>query len=509
MRVGIDLGTTYSLVSRMDAEGRPVLVPDYSEPEIFHTPSVVHLAQNAAFVGHMAEALLEQDPKIHVIRFFKRLMGVPEPVCYDDNGGAWFPEGVSALLLRKLAFDAEAISAQPLEEAVITVPAHFNDPQRKAVLAAATLADVTVLGLVEEPVAAALHYGVMSGVHDQVILVYDFGGGTFDATAMSMDSQGVYVLAKTGLTELGGKELDEKVGAIVLGQFERAMGQPLNMGARTLLELRRVSEELKIELCIPGRSRIQRMIMLGGQAVEIEIARAEFESSIKEYLDRTDAEMMLCLRDAGLRPEDVNSLLLVGGSSQVPLVEERLRLVFNRPGQQVFHHEPSKAVAYGAAIHASQLAGEAELYHIPPELRGVSGYGVGVRTLDTATGRVGVDTLIKKNMPLPVRITKTYYTSRPNQERIVLDFVQFRDAREATISLGQLIVGPLNAPRPNYPVEVTTEYREDGTVAVQAYDAQTGVELQHVFSRSGEEGAGHLAAQRSLVRSTIINNVIN
>jgi molecular chaperone DnaK len=193
----------------------------------------------------------------------------------------------------------------------------------------------------------------------------------------------------------------------------------------------------------------------------------------------------------------------------VPLVEERLRLVFNRPGQQVFHHEPSKAVAYGAAIHASQLAGEAELYHIPPELRGVTGYGVGIRTLDTSTGRVAVDTLIKKNMPLPVRVAKTYYTSRPNQERIVLDFVQFRDPREATISLGQLVVGPLNAPRPNYPVEVTTEYKEDGTVVVQAYDAQTGVELQQAFSRSGEDGAGHLAAQRSLVRGTIINNLIS
>src|SRR5512134_438914 len=137
---------------------------------------------------------------------------------------------------------------QPLSDAVITVPAHFNDPQRKAVLASATLADVEVLGLVEEPVAAALHYGVMSGVQDQVLMVYDFGGGTFDATAMSMDARGVYVLAKTGLTELGGKELDEKIGAIVLHQFERALGQQIPMGARTLLELRRISEELKIEL---------------------------------------------------------------------------------------------------------------------------------------------------------------------------------------------------------------------------------------------------------------------
>jgi len=224
MRVGIDLGTTYSLVSRMDAEGRPALVPDCAESDVFHTPSVVHLAQNAAFVGSMAEQLLEQDPTIQVIRFFKRLMGVPEPVCYDDNGAAWYPEGVSALLLKKLAFDVESMASQPMGEAVITVPAHFNDPQRKAVLAAATLADIEVMGLVEEPVAAALHYGVVGGVHDQVLLVYDFGGGTFDATAMSMDARGVYVLAKTGLTELGGKEIDEKVGAMILAQLQEGAG---------------------------------------------------------------------------------------------------------------------------------------------------------------------------------------------------------------------------------------------------------------------------------------------
>ena len=130
------------------------------------------------------------------------------------------------------------------------------------------------MGLVEEPVAAALHYGVVGGMHDQVLLVYDFGGGTFDATAMSMDARGVYVLAKTGLTELGGKEIDEKVGAMILSQFERALGQQLAMGARTLLELRRISEEIKIELCLPGKTRVRRMAMLGGQAVEIEIARS-------------------------------------------------------------------------------------------------------------------------------------------------------------------------------------------------------------------------------------------
>jgi molecular chaperone DnaK len=318
----------------------------------------------------------------------------------------------------------------------------------------------------------------------------------------------VYVLAKTGLTELGGKEIDERVGEMILSQFERALGRPIATGARTLLELRRVSEEIKIELCFPGRKGVRRLVLLGGQAVEVEITAAGFEAAIKDIVEQTEAETLNCVREAGLQPHDVNHVLLVGGSSLVPLTETRLRQIFSHPGQSVLYHEPSKAVAYGAALHASQLSGEAELYQIPPELKGVSGYNVGVRTVDPSSGLATVDTLIKKNMPLPIKVRKTYYTSRPRQERIVLDVVQYRDARDKLVGLGHLVVGPLNAPRQNYPVEVTTEYRVDGTVAVEAYDAQTGMELAAVFGGDSEGGGANLALQKALVDSTLINNII-
>jgi molecular chaperone DnaK len=323
-----------------------------------------------------------------------------------------------------------------------------------------------------------------------------------------MDKDAVYVLAKTGLTELGGKEIDEKIGEIVLAQFEKALGRPVATGARTLLELRRVSEELKIELCNPGKTRVRRLVLLGGQAVEVDITRAQFDKSIADIVEQTISETLRCVKDAGLQVGDIGRLLLVGGSSLVPLAEERLRSLFSKDGQAVHYHEPSKAVAFGAALHMTQLAGEAEAYHIPPELKGVSGYHVGVRTIDPGSGRVAVDPLIKKNMTLPVKTRKTYYTSRPNQERMVLDFVQYRETGERLIGLGRLTIGPLDAPRANYPIEVTTDYRVDGTVAVEAYDAQTGVELQQVFGGDAEGGHVNLALQKSLVDGTLINNVI-
>lgn len=508
MQVGIDLGTTYSLIARVDHDGRLSLMPDHNDRDVVHTPSVVYVNNRSAFVGNVVDALLEQDPNLPVIRFFKRQFGQTTPLVFDSSGTGWLPEAIAALVLKKLRYDAESFASMGVESAVITVPAHFNDLQRKAVQAAALLADIPLLGLVDEPVAAALHYGISHGVHDRVLLVFDWGGGTFDATVLSLDPHGVYVLAKAGLTELGGKELDEAIGARILAQFERANGSGPVLSARTLLELRRISEDIKIELCLPGAAQVRRLVLLAGESAEVTISRADFLRDIDHFVDLAEQCALACVKEAGLNATDVHTVLLVGGSSMVPSVAERLRRRFSGPEQTVMFHEPTKAVAFGAALHAAQLSGDAARVRVPPEFRGVTGYSVGVQAVDPQTGRVTIDTLIKQNMPLPVKVTKTYYTTRPNQQRMVLDLVQFRTGEEGgAVALGQLVAGPLPSPRQNYPIEVTVENAEDGTIKVQAWDAQTGVELHQTFGRDGREGFAHLALQRALVRSTVINNL--
>ena len=506
MRVGIDLGTTYSLVGKLAPDGRPHLVPDQLEVDLFHTPSVVSLTANSAMVGKMAELLLEQNPDTRVIRFFKRHFGEVTPLVFDDQGAPWFAESIAALVLKKLKYDAESFSSQSFEGAVITVPAHFNDLQRKAVHSAAMFADIPLLGLVEEPVAAAMHYGLSAGTRDQVVLVYDFGGGTFDATVLDVSQKGFFVRAKAGLTDVGGKELDEAVGELILAQFERALGQQLSLNARALLELRRVSESIKIQLGLPGRKIVRQTILLSGRTVEVVVRRSEFEGRIQSLIDLTEREVLRCLRDSSLRPSEIDTVLLVGGSSMVPIVADRLRRIFEN-GSKVMFHEPTKAVALGACIYAAILNGDAEKFKMPKEFRGVTGYSVGVRAINPETGRVEIDTVIKQNMTLPARAKKTYYTTRPQQDRIILEIVQSRSADEPAIQLGRLVVGPLPSPKQNYPIEVTIEYREDGTVALRAYDANTGVELNQSFRRP-EDTAGPQNAliQRALVRSTLINN---
>lgn len=504
MKIGIDLGTSYSLVARTHPDGSTTLIPDFRDPEQLHTPSVVLITGGSAFVGTIAEDIVEDNPELPILRFFKRHLGNREPIYFDDEGTGWHAEGIGALILDKLRFDAETEMSRKVDGAVITVPAHFNDVQRKAVTAAAALANLTLQDLLEEPVAAALHYGVTTDSHKRVLFAYDFGGGTFDATAMTMDEKGIYVLAKTGDTNLGGKELDERVGELILDQFQRAIGHKLDLNARTLLELRRASEALKIELSTPGTREARKTVLLGAEAVEIQLDRECFSRAIEETIERTMAVTQQCLKESGLAPTDVNTLLLVGGSSLVPDAARRLKEIFSSDAIEVLYHEPSKSVALGAALRSAQIAGDHEKFRLPPELKGVTGYSVGVRAIDPHSGQVTIDTLIRKNMPLPTTVKKTYYTARPDQQTMVLDLVQHRGDPSQAVSLGNLTVGPLRNPRAGYPIGVRIDYREDGTVHVIASDANTGAELEQSFGGDPEGGVEYFVAQRKQLQSILM-----
>jgi molecular chaperone DnaK len=504
MNVGLDLGTSYSLVARVQADGTPTLMPDCVQQDLFHTPSVVCFAHQAAYVGRMAELLLDEEPHLDAIRFFKRHLGSGEPVHFDHGGGGWRAEALAALVLKKLRYDAETSSASGVEGAVITVPAHFTDPQRRAVIAAAMMADLPVLGLVEEPVAAALHYGATNASEGQVLLVFDWGGGTFDVSVVASDRTGLSVLSKSGMTDLGGKELDECVAVLIMDACSAALRQKVSTSPRTLLDLRRTAEELKIELSMPTCPGVARTMLLGDLACHIQIAQSAFMASVAPLLDRCEQVVLTCLRAAHLIASDVHAVLLVGGSSMVPDARRRMEQLF--PGR-VRYHEPAKAIAFGAAIHAAQLSGDAQLLDLPPALRGVSGHATGVRVLQPQSGHVSVDALVPQNVPLPARAKRTYFTTRTDQARVVLDIIQFRENEPSQTYLGQLIVGPIIRPRINYPVDVTIEVRADSTVAVIAHDAETGLELEQVFTRDDEAASAVLAGQHALVRGMPVNNL--
>jgi molecular chaperone DnaK len=506
VRIGIDLGPTHACLARVDTDIRPTLIPDHAQADDFHTPSTVHVFTNGAFVGRSAEQLLECEPALPVIRHVSRRLGETEPVHVDESDNAWYAEGVAALLLKKLRFDAEAQGSSSLEGAVIAVPAHFTDAQRQSVLAAAALADVPVLGLVEEPVAVALHHQRTAISRPEVLLVCDFGGGAFDATLLASEPTGLRVLATGGVRDRGARWIDEHIGALVLAQFERALGAAITRGARALLELKRISEEIKLELMAPGRTNVRRQVLVGGQVVEVEIASADVAPAVRDLVDYAEASLAACLKQANLTKAELKTVLLSGGTALIPGVAERVRELI--PGAEVVAEGPERAVACGAALRAVQLGAGASPLSPPPELKGVTGDAVGVRTIDPSSGRAVIDTLIKKNMPLPAKAQKTYYTTRARQERMVVDCVRVSQAGEALASLGRIVVEPLSAERPNYGIQVSVAYQEDGAVKLEAYDAQTGVALEQVFGRETDDARRRVATQRALVRSTIVNGVV-
>jgi molecular chaperone DnaK len=507
MITGIDLGTTFSLISALQKDGTPTLLPDNTFRDLFSTPSAIHINDNNAVVGYMVDTLVEENPNLKVVRFFKRQFGTGEYVYYDQNGNGWLAETLGALILKKLKFDAENHTGLSLEQTVITVPSHFDDVQRKAVINAAAMADIPLLGLVEEPVAAALHYGIQSGESDKVMVVYDLGGGTFDATVLSMDESGVYVLAKDGLTELGGKEFDEAIAEMILHQFQKTHGAPLPMNSLTMLQLRRISEEIKIELSIPTKTYLTKTILIGNQALGINIYRRDFETAIRSMIEQTIEVTMRCIDGAGLKESDVDALMLVGGSSMIPYIKERLSKLFSVGADKLFFHEPMKAVAFGASIHAAQLSGDAASFNIPPEFRGVTGYNIGIQTINPRTGQTEFDCLIRKNLPLPARAKRTYFTTSAQQTKIRLQVVQYDETLSTIKQIGELVIGPIPNPNVNYPVEVVLENANDGTVKVSAFDPETGVELEQSFGVNSADRNSILLQQKNLVNSIYINNL--
>ncbi|WP_370477057.1 Hsp70 family protein [Tamlana flava] len=503
MLIGIDLGTTFSLSATIGRNGEPILLPDNSNNDLFHTPSAVYIEGETAYIGNIIEARLEQNPGLPVIRFFKRQFGEKKPLYIDSDQTPWYPESLAALILKKLRIDAETYTSQTVEGAVITVPAHFNDLQRKCILNAATLIELPVIGLLEEPIAAAMHYGITHKKYDKTILVYDLGGGTFDVTALTMNPKGVFVMAKDGITDLGGKEFDEKIGELILEQFKDELGFDVALDARSLLHLRYISEEIKIELSIPGTTFIDKVCVLGKHTLEVHISRKEFEKAIAPLIEQTEEVLKRCIKSIGIETSDVDSIILVGGSSMVPLIKKRLKILFPSKNQEIHSHEPMKAVTYGAALHAIQLSGKKVDYEIPPELRGVTGYNLGIRAMNPNTGRVIIDNLVKKNMPLPSVNEKTYYTTSPDQKRMRLEIIQYISKGVEEQSLGHLIIGPLPSNEANYPIKVKIENRIDGTVWFKAIDPKTGMEIEKVFGDEDSPGAS-LPRQKALVNSTII-----
>jgi molecular chaperone DnaK len=473
--IGIDLGTTNSCVAVMEG-GKPVVItnPDGGRT----TPSVVAFTKTGErIVGDSArrQAVTNSEKTISSI---KRHMGTDFRVTIDDK--KYTPQEISAMILQKLKGDAEAYLGEKVTEAVITVPAYFNDAQRQATKDAGKIAGLDVKRIINEPTAAALAYG-LDNEKEQKIMVYDLGGGTFDVSIIDIGDGVIEVLATAGNNRLGGDDFDERVMRFLIDEFKRTDGVDLSMDKMAVQRLKEAAEKAKKELSTQTQTNINLPFITataeGPKHLDINLTRAKFDELTHDLVEATRGPVQTALNDAGITPSDLGKVLLVGGSTRIPAVQELVK--------QMTHQEPSKTlnpdecVAIGASIQGGKLAGEAGAGDIL--LLDVTPLTLSIETLG------GVATpLIEKNTTIPTKKSQVFSTAADGQTAVDINVVQGeRKFAKDNKSLGQFrLDGIPAAPRGVPQIEVTFDIDANGIVNVSAKDLGTGKE-QHITITAG------------------------
>ena len=485
--IGIDLGTTNSVVAVMEA-GEPTVIVNHEGART--TPSVVAFTKDGErLVGQVAKRQSVTNPE-NTVFSIKRFMGrkydevaaeitrVPYKVVRASNGDAWVetrgkqssPPEISALILRKLKESAEAYLGGPVTDAVITVPAYFNDAQRQATKDAGQVAGLNVRRIINEPTAAALAYG-LDKKKDETIVVYDFGGGTFDVSVLEVGDGLVEVKATNGDTHLGGDDLDQRVIEWIAAEFKKSDGIDLSKDRMALQRLKEAGEKAKIELSSVIETDINLPFITadasGPRHLAMKLSRAKLESLVDDLLQRTMAPLKQALSDAGVDAKNIDEVVLVGGMTRMPRIQQLVKDVFGKDPHQGVN--PDEVVAIGAAVQAGVLAGDVKgvlLLDVTPLSLGIETLG-GVMT-----------TLIPRNTTIPTKKGEMFSTAADNQSDVEVHVLQGeRPLARDNRTLGRFHLSGLPpAPRGTPKVEVTFDVDANGIVNVSAKDQATGRE---------------------------------
>ena len=466
--IGIDLGTTNSCVAVMEG-GEPVVIPNSEGART--TPSVVAFSKEGErLVGQIAKRQAVTNPD-HTIISIKRKMGTADNINID--GDKFSPQEISAMILQKLKADAEAYLGTEVTQAVITVPAYFNDSQRQATKDAGKIAGLDVQRIINEPTAAALAFGMDKEGTDQKIMIYDLGGGTFDVSILEIGDGVFEVLSTNGNTHLGGDDFDQKIIDWMVDGFKKDQGIDLSSDKMAMQRLKEAAEKAKIELSQMQQTQINLPFITadgsGPKHLDMTLTRAKFEELIHDLVEETRKPVENALKDAKLTPDDIGKVLLVGGSTSVPCVQEMVKKITGKEPDKGIN--PDECVAIGAAIQGGVLSGDVKdivLLDVTPLSLGIETYG-GVFTK-----------LIDRNTTIPTKKAQVFSTAADGQTSVEVHVLQGeREMAADNKTLGRFqLSGIAPAPRGVPQIEVTFDIDANGIVHVSAKDMATGNKQQ-------------------------------
>ena len=472
--IGIDLGTTNSCVAVMEG-GEPVVITNSEGART--TPSVVSFQANGErLVGQIAKRQAITNPE-HTIISIKREMGTDHKTHVDDK--VYSPQEISAMILQKIKADAEAYLGEPVTQAVITVPAYFNDAERQATKDAGRIAGLEVLRIINEPTAASLAYGLDKTDHSEKIFVYDLGGGTFDVSILELGDGVFEVLSTNGDTHLGGDDFDQKIIDYIANDFKSQYGIDLRNDKSAVQRLKEAAEKAKIELSSSMQTNINLPFITadatGPKHIDMNLTRAKFNELTHDLVQRSIEPMKKALSDAGLSIGQIDKVILVGGSTRIPAVQEAVKnFTGKEPSKGV---NPDECVAMGAAIQAGVLTGEVK----DVLLLDVTPLTLGIETLG------GVATpLIERNTTIPAKKSQVFSTAADGQTSVEIHVVQGeRQMAADNKTLGRFTLsGIAPAPRGIPQIEVTFDIDANGIVKVSALDKGTGKEANITITAS-------------------------
>ncbi len=499
--IGIDLGTTNSCVAVLDGSNTKII--ENSEGDRT-TPSVVAYANDEILVGQSAKRQAVTNPK-NTLFAIKRLIGrqyaddvvqrdikmVPYEIVKADNGDAWVnvndqkmaPPQISAQVLKKMKKTAEDFLGEEVTEAVITVPAYFNDSQRQATKDAGRIAGLEVKRIINEPTAAALAYGMDKATGDSTIAVYDLGGGTFDISVIEIadvDGEKQFeVLSTNGDTFLGGEDFDMRLIEYLVEEFKKDQGIDLSKDSLALQRLKEAAEKAKIELSSSSQTEINLPYITadasGPKHMVLKITQSKLESLVEDLVDRTIEPVRTALKDAGMSISEINDIILVGGQTRMPLVQKKVKEFFGKEARKDIN--PDEAVAMGASIQAAVLAGDVK----DVLLLDVTPLSLGIETM----GGV-MSALIEKNTTIPTRKSQVFSTAEDNQPAVTIHVLQGERKQAAqNKSLGRFDLSDIPpAPRGTPQIEVSFDLDANGILNVSAKDKATGKEQSIVIKAS-------------------------